>query len=60
MIDTLNDIWHCSKKHKKWKLDITESFYWHHTVLIMLTAPDRILETSSKHFYFLASADRQI
>jgi len=25
MIDTLTDIWMCSRKHKKWKLDITES-----------------------------------
>jgi len=31
-------------------LTLLKVFYWHHTVLIMLTAPDMILETSNKHF----------
>jgi len=26
MIDTLTHVWHCSKKHKKWKPDITNNF----------------------------------
>jgi len=61
MFDTLNDIWHFSKKHKKWKLDVTESFLLapYSTNYVDCTIQDS-RDIKQALFDFLASVDRQI
>ena len=58
LFDTLNDIWHFSKKHQKWKLDVTERFLLapYSTNYVDCTRQDSS-DIKQALFDFLASVD---